>query len=389
MELARIKSGYAFTRNPIIVVSDDDEHQQLGIDTFLVSLAGRKIYEGRFSIPFSIDISEIADSFVEYAPPPAQAGAIIEHFDDYEAAELKFEYIDEHEALSHPLSVKVIPGGVSKQNYRRFLSFGSDAFAVRFLNRSGNYFLTTRTSDWRIVMKETELFPLYFLVDKPINEIVISATSIDGVEWVSNALEPGLYALDIDALRRYLFDTGDVLASEFDVVTDGVFSCRVVISRARLAKERYRLKFRNSLGVFEIIELAGSLSTSAAMDDTADKVYDRWDSTTRSFTAAKGRTEQKKSVTVDGLEMSLIGLPFFMDMIASDEVYLLDAAPTPLQVIPSVEDLSLRRIPTNVETVSLKLDICDSDISISEDVDGIDDSKKPRIFSKQFSSQFN
>lgn len=340
-------------------------------------------------MPFSIDISEIADSFVEYAPTPAQSGAIIEYFDDYAAAELKFEYVDNHGGLSHPVSVNVIPGGVSKQNYRRFLSFGSDAFAVRFLNRSGNYFLTTRTSDWRIVLRETELFPLYFLADKPINEIKISATDIEGVEWVSGTLSPGMYAIDINALRRYLFDSGDVIVSEFDIFTDGIFSCRLVIRRSAPAKERYRLKFRNSLGVFEVMELIGSLSINPVLDDDDDTTYDRWDSISRSFVIGRDRLEQKKAFTIDNLKVSEIGLPFFMDMIGSDEVYLLDATQNQLPVIPSVDDLSLQRIPKNIETISLKLDICDYDINMSDDVNSTDDSKKPRIFSKQFSEQFN
>lgn len=34
---------------------------------------------------------------------------------------------------------------------------GTDIFSLKFLNESCNFFFTTRSNDWRITMRETEL----------------------------------------------------------------------------------------------------------------------------------------------------------------------------------------------------------------------------------------
>ena len=76
-------------------------------------------------------------------------------------------------------------------------------------------------------------------------------------------------------------------------------------------------------------------------------------------------------------------------MIGSEEVYLLDLTPTPLKVIPSVENFSYRPRPESPEKFSIKLELSDSEINIMQDIIDGSDGMKPRIFSKQFSIQFN
>ena len=80
---------------------------------------------------------------------------------------------------------------------------------------------------------------------------------------------------------------------------------------------------------------------------------------------------------------------FLMDMIGSEEVYLLDLTPTPLKVIPSVEEFTYKPRPDTPEKFTLKLEIADSETNIMQEIIDGSEGRKPRVFSKQFSKQFN
>lgn len=394
MILLNAAGGYAFTRNPIFVASDDYEHQQQGINAYSVMLNFKRVFEGRFSMPFKIDISEIADIYSSPLPDISTGSNEILHLietrDELKKRTVSFEYLDDRGNPSPSLDVIAIPGGIPHQNFKILTENGGDPFTARFLNRKGNYFLTTRTVSWRIVIPETELYPLYFIADKELDS-GIAVRSIDGNEvWSSGALSAGLYALDLEAVRRRAFDDCDLLLSIFDIYTQGAFSCRIVISLSQPAKERYRLKFRNSLGVFEVIEIVGSLSWMPEFgSEDDDPGFDRRDSNSCAFSAMRPRIERRQSVTIDGIIKKRSELSFLMDMLASDEVYLLDSAARPVRVIPSIDEFQYRHRAAAPEPFSIKLTVSERDINIIDEMSNATDGIKPRVFSSQFNDKFN
>ena len=69
MNVQGMKSGYVFSRNPIIL---RNSYPSSAFDsrggTFSLMLDGTNIYEGRFFPPMEIDLSEILDSHVAFFP---------------------------------------------------------------------------------------------------------------------------------------------------------------------------------------------------------------------------------------------------------------------------------------------------------------------------------
>ena len=55
-----------------------------------------------------------------------------------------------------------------------------------------------------------------------------------------------------------------------------------------------------------------------------------------------------------------------LDMLGSDEVYLLDLTDQPLKVIPMVEDINCKTRQESPEKIKLKFDVCETDINISK-----------------------
>ena len=183
--------------------------------------------------------------------------------------------------------------------------------------------------------------------------------------------------------------TYDLIPNMFHLNVDGNYSCCMVIEAAAAARERYRLKFRNSLGVFEIIELVGALYVSPDYTASDASGFDRYDPDAGAFYADRERIERKQVITVETGVKRPDEVRFLMDMIGSEEVYLLDLTEFPLKVIPSAESLKYSPRPETPEKFTLKLKLADTESNIMQDIiDGLE-GRKPRVFSKQFSKQFN
>lgn len=391
MNIQGITSGYAFTRNPIIIRESypSDAFDKNG-GRFWLMFGDRVIYEGRFFPPCDIDIAEILNASVPfYSEPPEDNDNPVVEIEREDNIRARKCYITcEYDRLESRGEFIAIPGGISKQNYKRLLTVGKDIFTARFHNPKNNFFLTTRTAGWRIVLKETELFPLYFFVCRT-QEVVDVVESVTHTSLTFDRLQPGVYALDIAALRRRFDYESGVIPSVFDIYMAGVFSCRIVVERSDISKERYRLKFRNSLGIFEIIELTGELSITPDYSEAKDATFNRYDSITGGFCTDRERVERKQSITVETGVKRPEEVRFLMDMIGSDEVYLLDMTPFPLRVIPSVEGITYKPRPDTPEKFTLKLEIADSEINIMQEIIDGTEGIKPGVFSKQFSKQFN
>lgn len=387
-------SEYVFSRNPIIV--EDEDWSLDTIDPrggrFYVILNNKKIYEGCFFPPLSLDLSEIIDANLDFYPEPPENNdnALIEIVESGSLWDRFVYAYFEYDSFEAESEFFVVPGGISNQNFKRLSLAGTDVFTSRFFNKENNFFLTTRTAEWQIVMKETELYPLYFFVMNQypaitLMEVKISTGSVIEFDYIPS----GVYALDIDAIRRQFVEEYDELSSVFDVYMDGLPACRIVIERSKPEKERYRLKFRNSLGVFEIMELSGELTVTPDYSASEEAVFKRYDAVTGSLYSERERVERNQSVKVKTGIKRPDEIRFMMDMIGSEEVYLLDCGPLPIKVIPSVEEMTYKHRQDSPESFTLNLEICDSEINILQEIVDGKEGYKPKIFSDRFDNIFN
>lgn len=387
-------SGYAFSRNPLIARDEfplAENPNETG--SFTVDYANGTTFNGRFTPPLRLNLADIIDPQVDYF----QDAETIDHdtpiFQIEDVGELscrRMELTASYDGYESGYGCIIIPGGISKQNYKRLVGRGSDVFLTRFFNFKGNFFLTTRTPSWRIVMKETELYPLYF-----INPETGTVADIDIVETATGETwnytpDVGVYALDPAHLRRFFVDEFGVLASVFDIYMDSKFAVRLVIERTDPTRERYRLKFRNSLGVFEIIEVTGTLTVKPTYEEADDKKFRRYDDTADDYYTGRERLERRRTVTVNTGTKTPDETRHIMDLVSSDEVYLLDLTILPVPVIPTVSDeFTYSPRPDTPQSFALNLEIAEDETNIMQDIIDGSESQKQRVFSKQFSKQFN
>lgn len=393
---SNVKKGIAFSKNPILLRSSltvDDYNPITGIPFTVYASGMNQRYVGRYNQPFSVNISEIVDAYAYTIGEPIMSYHIngVREVEDNSTISERKIYVDITEDNLDEWECLIIAGGVSRQNYRRYARMKTDAFEARFLNNANNFFMTTRTAGWRIVMKETELYPLYFIsLEKFLYMTVVERTTGKTLIQDGN-FDSGIFALDIDALRKQFFDEYGVLSNSFDIYKGdpSQYSCSIVIERSDPARERYRLKFRNSLGVFEIIELAGELAITPDYAAADEARFSRYDAETDDFTADRERITRPQSLTIETGVMRADTVRFLMDMIGSEEVYLLDLSELPVKVIPSIEELKYKPRPETPQKFTVKLQMAEDETNIMQDIIDGTEGRKPRVFSKQFSKQFN
>ena len=390
-------SGAAYSGNPIVVTNP--QGAQGGTSDpkawkFRVDSGGRTVYEGRWNWPLRADISAVVDAVVPdiREPDPKEffdhfcAG--VEEADTFDNDRL-VEVFVEGAAEPDPLfAFYAFRGGMSAPELETYAAGRTDVFAARLLNDRSNFFMTSRTAGAMVVIRETEISPLYFLDDGSGSELHYG-TADGRFGAVNDELVIGLWAFDLEAYRRHLFMTEGVLCNRFRFRRGNGRPLTVVISRAEAAPERYRIKFRNRFGVFEYMELTAALKISemAAQDDVESN-YSSYNTVTGCFDTMRRRMPRRAVITAENVLLCSDSRSLFVDMLNSTEVYLLDLHARPLRVHPEGEEPEYAVRPEDPATCTLTLTQAGADCWPA-DLTDLMSARMPRdVFSSEFTDEF-
>ena len=371
-------TGNAFTRNPIFL-----SVSSCSMATYSIRMNNEEIFKGNGIGEFRVNIAEIVETGI------TGARILPDNTDHILAvsglsAEVTIHVINEGEEEDN-LSFTAWKGGISKKEFKRLRNMGTDIFSLKFLNESCNFFFTTRSNDWRIMMRETELYPLCFIY--PGHELKIMEL-LTGQSFSIPGTVGNFYALNLEAVRLKFFTDYGVLANLFDVYSGDTFACRIGIEQSLTVRERYRLRFLNSYGVYELFSLEGEASVTPGMDEDEDTVFRRYDEITDDYYSDRIRTEIQEVVTIKTGFKRPQEIRFLLDLLSSDDVYLSGYGQEEIKVIPSAEEFSYRVRPDAPQNVTLKLTFAEKESSWTGEITE-SGYRKPRVHSKEFSKQFN
>lgn len=371
-------TGNAFTRNPIFL-----SVSSCSMATYSIRMNNEEIFKGNGIGEFRVNIAEIVETGI------TGARILPDNTDHILAvsglsAEVTIHVVNEGEEEDN-LSFTAWKGGISKKEFKRLRNMGTDIFSLKFLNESCNFFFTTRSNDWRITMRETELYPLCFIY--PEHELKITEL-LTGQSLAIPGTAGNFYALNLEAVRLKFFTDYGVLASLFDVYSGDTFALRIGIEQSPTVRERYRLRFLNSYGVYEVFSLEGEASVTPGMDEDEDAVFRRYDEITDDYYSDRIRTEIQEAVTIKTGFKRPQEIRFLLDLLSSDDVYLSGYGREEIKVIPSAEEFSYRVRPDAPQNVTLKLTFTDKESNWTGEITE-SGYRKPRVHSKEFSKQFN
>lgn len=358
---------YSFTGNPMLItlVGDASEEVILGvevngthvIDLSLVLLDRNGQYGG------SIDIARILVSFFKkfYYGTGQPVAPLADFYIDY-TINLR-NYPD---VAFNKFTGKAFYGGVNAENYARLKSWGWDMFRYRLANYERQFLFTTRTNSNHLVLRESELYPFVFIhPGKPISIITSSVRVLIPDVQPENTV----CTLDLEAIRNIIADVYNELPSFFAVAVGGSTLFDVSIVSGQVSEENYILRFRNSLGAYEQMEVTGN-----ATDRTTFSEEELWmsrNNTRHYFEERRNRVISREGLLVNTGYKSKEDLAFIVDMIKSDEIYFIDMS-DPMQrerrchIIPEEQKVSRRM--TQPQSVALKIRFVTDDMFESPEI---------------------
>lgn len=371
-------TGNAFTRNPIFLSVSSSS-----MATYSIRMNNEEVFKGNGIGEFRVNIAEIVETGI------TDVRILSDNMEHLLAvsglsAEVTIHVVNEGEEEDN-LSFTAWKGGISKKEFRRLRNMGTDIFSLKFLNESCNFFFTTRSNDWRITMRETELYPLCFIY--PGHELKITEL-LTGQSLAVPGTTGSLYALNLEAVRLKFFTDYGVLANLFDVYSGDTFALRIGIEQSPTVREHYRLRFLNSYGVYEVFSLEGEASVTPGMDEDEDAVFRRYDEITDDYYSDRIRTEIQEAVTIKTGFKRPQEIRFLLDLLSSDNVYLSGYGQEEIKVIPSAEEFSYRVRPDAPQNVTLKLTFAEKESNWTGEITE-SGYRKPGVHSKEFSKQFN
>jgi hypothetical protein len=371
-------TGNAFTRNPIFLSVSSSS-----MATYSIRMNNEEVFKGNGIGEFRVNIAEIVETGI------TDARILSDNTEHLLAvsglsAEVTIHVVNEGEEEDN-LSFTAWKGGISKKEFRRLRNMGTDIFSLKFLNESCNFFFTTRSNDWRITMRETELYPLCFIY--PGHELKITEL-LTGQSLAVPGTTGSLYALNLEAVRLKFFTDYGVLANLFDVYSGDTFALRIGIEQSPTVREHYRLRFLNSYGTYEVFSLEGEAGVTPDMDEDEDAVFRRYDEITDDYYSDRIRTEIQEAVTIKTGFKRPQEIRFLLDLLSSDNVYLSGYGQEEIKVIPSAEEFSYRVRPDAPQNVTLKLTFAEKESNWTGEITE-SGYRKPGVHSKEFSKQFN
>lgn len=371
-------TGNAFTRNPIFLSVSSSS-----MATYSIRMNNEEVFKGNGIGEFRVNIAEIVETGI------TDARILSDNTEHLLAvsglsAEVTIHVVNEGEEEDN-LSFTAWKGGISKKEFRRLRNMGTDIFSLKFLNESCNFFFTTRSNDWRITMRETELYPLCFIY--PGHELKITEL-LTGQSLAVPGTTGSLYALNLEAVRLKFFTDYGVLVNLFDVYSGDTFALRIGIEQSPTVREHYRLRFLNSYGTYEVFSLEGEAGVTPGMDEDEDAVFRRYDEITDDYYSDRIRTEIQEAVTIKTGFKRPQEIRFLLDLLSSDNVYLSGYGQEEIKVIPSAEEFSYRVRPDAPQNVTLKLTFAEKESNWTGEITE-SGYRKPGVHSKEFSKQFN
>jgi hypothetical protein len=310
--VTKIPRQNVFAGNPVVFELETDSDEVVVVE---VVARGRSHFSSYF--PFLDDgVYRVKMELSGYLQPPdtplaIPSGSVIASLDGF-IIPYTVKIGEDYE-----FSGNAFRGGVSNKIYARLADNGYDIFSYRLNSSRRQFLFTTRTNDNEVRLRDTELYPFVFLNKQiPLSFVSPAGNSID----INTAGFGPVCVMDITALREAFDEQYGEIPDVIKVYASGNLAFSFIISPGKLAEEKYRLRFLNSLGAYELFEVTARASRSCEFgEEDLYNVMNGYDF----FEERKTRTSSRDKIEVETGHRLRHEMPFILDMIKSEEVYFM------------------------------------------------------------------
>jgi hypothetical protein len=343
--ITKSPNEYSFVGNSVVFEFQADSPAIVrmeitaGSNTYSATYYPYKISGNQFRI--HADISD----YLEYeSDTEIQTGGIIIPVSGF-SLPYQVDILDEEDNLIYQFSGAAFRGGISNRAIRKLEENGYDIWTYRLASYFDQFVFTARTNGKEIKLKETELFPFIFV--HPGIPIIFKSES--GTEITTPAQTAGtVCAMDIQSVLEQM-PSG---TKRVDVCPDGEYAFHFSILPGKLSEEKYLLRFRNSLGAFEVMEITGrAMHAPEFSEESLYETLTGFDF----YEEHRSRVKSKGVIEVETGYRERREFPFVMDMIQSDEIYFSYPDGNSFRCHVKADSAQYRQFMTEPTSVGLKI----------------------------------
>jgi hypothetical protein len=272
-------------------------------------------------------------------------------------------------------SGKIYPGGLSTHAIGLFEANGTNLFDYRLRDYRRNFLFSTRTNGREIFIKRSEIAPFIFIHPGSNVALHIGDESIQ----MPTKSAGTVCSLNLSPVLNQYPDTERV-----DVYAGDYMAFRFVIEKEKPYQEKYLLRFKNSLGCFEVLEVTGRAENNPEFRE--ESVHNELTSSFF-YEERRFRTETQDVVTVQTGYKKRDEIPFLLDMVKSDEIYFITPEGHSHRCNVSCEMKYRERI-TEPVSFELKVKNSASDEYVTPSID-LYTLNYDRIFDEPFNEEFD
>ncbi|MDR0681167.1 MAG: hypothetical protein LBG15_04855 [Dysgonamonadaceae bacterium] len=262
-------------------------------------------------------------------------------------------------------------GGISNQALQTLSESGFDIFTYRLSSCFEQFLFTARTNSKEIKLKKMELYPFIFI--HPGCSIVFKSDS--GNEITAEIQPEGtVCAMDIKAVLDQMPES----TKRIDVCPQGEYAFHFIIEQGKITGEKYLIRFRNSIGAFEMLEVTGrALHAPEFLEENTYNTLTGFDF----YEEHRSRMKTKGIIEVETGYKERREFPFILDLIKSDESYFIYPDGTSFRCNISAENVKFRHLMTEPTSFLLKIkEVAEEEFSTPEFY---------RIFDDTFDETYN
>lgn len=346
---AKIEPSVAMIGNPILVKVQSSGEPTIRIT---VSRNNTSFYEAA-AVPDSSGqcVFNIHDLFADAFPSvPPEADA--ELLKVVPGSMLEYTITVSGKTARTTLPGKCYPGGISRKLMRYLTASETDIFTAKLCNPRTNFFLTARTSDSIITMREHEIGYLH-CIGMGWN-ITISDLHGHSCE-LKLPNDRKIYALNLQEIRRQFWDKG-TLSSYFSISVNNKAIAIATITPG--LPDATVLMFKNSFGVYEKIELSGVINVQPEIKK--QEISYKYDQQISDFTSTAARGIYTPVLTVESGHKTIRELEFLQELFLSENVYLINGYEL-IDVMVSTTKMKYRKPLSEPESIEIKITFCDEE----------------------------
>jgi len=331
---------YSFTGNPVMFEVSADSNEPVGVE---ISFDG-KLYSTTYypfmisenSYKISMNLSDYLHFENKEDIPEDEIISVISGFAQAYQVKIGDNYIFNGFALR---------GGISNQAFRKLDEKGYNIFTYRLTSLFDQFLFTTRTNGKEIRIKETELFPFVF---RHLG-VPIVFRSESGNEITTPAQVAGTFcAMNISSVLEQMPEG----TKRIEIWRNGEYVFHFSVLPGKMSEEKYLLRFKNSLGAFEVLEVTGKAMYAPEFSEET-----LWQTLTELnfYEERRSRVKSRGAIDVETGYKERSEFSFILDMIQSNEIYFIYPDGDSFRCHVKADSAQFRHLMTDPTSIKLNI----------------------------------